>query len=151
MGLAHRSLVSPCHSFFPFLSFSLSSSFRMIPWGTGALWVHFFAWASKTRSGRRPASSSGRGRPASSPHQEGPCGLHEWSKFYVNQGRSSLFLSPFTFLIADAVILRDSLDPAGAGPWYGTFCVLLLSLHLMFSSFIHVVACICVSLIFKAE
>ena len=36
--------------------------------------------------------------------------------FYVNQGRSSLFLSPFTFLIADTVILRDSLDPAGAGP-----------------------------------
>ena len=116
MGLAHRSLVSLCHSLFPFLSFSLSPSFRMTPWGTGALWIHFFAWASKTRSGRRPASSSGRGRPASSPHQEGPCGLHEWSKFYVNQGRSSLFLSPFTFLIADTVILRDSLDPAGAGP-----------------------------------
>ena len=37
--------------------------------------------------------------------------------FCVNQGRSSLFLSPFTFLIAYAVILRDSLDPVGAGPW----------------------------------
>ena len=34
----------------------------------------------------------------------------------VNQGRSSLFLSPFTFLIAYAIILRESLDPAGAGP-----------------------------------
>ena len=37
--------------------------------------------------------------------------------FCVNEGRSSLFLSPFTFLIAGAVILRDSLDPTGAGPW----------------------------------
>ena len=36
--------------------------------------------------------------------------------FCVNQGRSSLFLSPFTFPITDAVILRESLDPAGAGP-----------------------------------
>ena len=37
--------------------------------------------------------------------------------FCVNQGRSSLFLSPFfTFLIADAVILRIPLDPAVAGP-----------------------------------
>ena len=65
--------------------------------------------------------------------------------FCVNQRRSSLFLSPFTFLIADAVILKDSLDPAGAGPRYGTFCVLLLSLHLMFSSFIHVVVSISTS------
>ena len=36
--------------------------------------------------------------------------------FCVNQGRTSLFLSPFTFPITDAVILRESLDPAGAGP-----------------------------------
>ena len=33
----------------------------MTPWGTGALWVHFFAWASKTWSGRRLASSLARG------------------------------------------------------------------------------------------
>ena len=81
MGLAHRSLVSPCHSFFPFLFFSLCSSFRMTPWGTGALWIHFFSWASKTQLGRRPASSPGRGRPASSPHWEGACSLREQSKF----------------------------------------------------------------------
>ena len=37
MGLTHQSLVSPCHSLFPFLSFSLCSSFRMTPWNTGAL------------------------------------------------------------------------------------------------------------------
>ena len=81
MGLAHQSLVSPCHSFFPFLSFSLCSSFRMTPWGTGALWIHFFAWASKTQSGRHPASSPGRGHPASSPHREGTYSLREQSKF----------------------------------------------------------------------
>ena len=46
MGLAHWSLVSPCHSFsFLFL-------FRLIPWSTGALCVHFPAWASKTHSRR---------------------------------------------------------------------------------------------------
>ena len=83
MGLAHRSLVSPCHSFFPFLFFSLCSSFRMTPWGTGALWIHFFAWVSKTQSGRCPASSPGRGCPVSSSHQEGACGLREQSKLYA--------------------------------------------------------------------
>ena len=124
MGLAHQSLVSPCHSFFPFLSFSLCSSFRMTRWGAEALWVHFFAWASKTRSGRCPASSPGRGHPASSLHREGACGLHEQSKFRVSfigflcKPRKIKPLSlPFTFLIAGAVILRDSLDPTGAGPW----------------------------------
>ena len=45
-GLAHRSLVSPCRSFsFLFL-------LRLIPWSTGALCVHFPAWASKTHSRR---------------------------------------------------------------------------------------------------
>ena len=51
MGLAHRrSLVTPC--FFLFFSVSLSLSlplfFRLIPWNTEALCVHFPAWASKT-------------------------------------------------------------------------------------------------------
>ena len=77
MGLAHQGLVSVCHSLFPFLSFSLCSSFRMTSRNIGALLA-----------------------------------------FCVNQGRSSLFLSPFTFLIADAIILRVLLDPAGAGPWH---------------------------------
>ena len=83
MGLAHLSLVPQCHSFFLSFSFFLSSSFRMTPWGTRALWIHFFAWASKTQSGRRPVSSPGRGRPASSPHREGACSLREQSKFRV--------------------------------------------------------------------
>ena len=70
-------------SFFLCLSFSLSSSFRMTPWNTVALWVHFFAWASKTGLGRRLASSPGRGHPASLPHWKGVCGLCEQSKFRV--------------------------------------------------------------------
>ena len=48
MGLAHWSLVSPCRSFsFLFL-------FRLIPWSTGALCIHFPAWASKTHWRRCP-------------------------------------------------------------------------------------------------
>ena len=61
MGLAHRSLLSPCQSFFLTLSLSFSLSlplfFRVIPWSTEALCIHFPAWASKTRSRRRSASS----------------------------------------------------------------------------------------------
>jgi len=69
--LAHQAW-SPHVILFFFFFFSLCSSFRMTTWNTGALWVHFFAWASKTQSGRRPASS---------PHWEGTCGLREQSKF----------------------------------------------------------------------
>ena len=45
MGLA-QSLVSPC------CSFSFLFLFRLIPWSTAALCVHFPAWASKTHSRR---------------------------------------------------------------------------------------------------
>ena len=48
-----ESLVPPCLSFF----LSLTLFFRLIPWSTGALRVHLFAWASKTWTGRRSASS----------------------------------------------------------------------------------------------
>ena len=77
-----------------FLSLSLSLSpflfFRLIPWSTEALWVHFLAWASKTLSRRRSVPS---------PHQEGAWGLREQSKpragallaFCVNQGISASF------------------------------------------------------------
>ena len=85
-----------------FLSFSLSLSlllarslapslplfFRLIPWSTEALWVHFLAQASKTLSRRCSAPS---------PHWEGTWGLREQSKphagtllaFCVNQGISA--------------------------------------------------------------
>ena len=38
----HESLIPQCHLFF------LTLLFRLIPWSTEALCVHFFAWASKT-------------------------------------------------------------------------------------------------------
>ena len=51
--LFHESLVPPCLSFF----LSLTLFFRLIPWSTKALCIHFPAWASKTWTGRRSASS----------------------------------------------------------------------------------------------
>ena len=75
-----------------FLSLSLSPSlfFRLNPWSTEALWVHFLAWASKTLSRRRSVPS---------PHREGAWGLCEQSKpragallaFCTNQGISASF------------------------------------------------------------
>ena len=49
----HESLVPPCLSVF----FSLTLFFRLIPWSIEALCIHLSAWASKTRTGRRTASS----------------------------------------------------------------------------------------------
>ena len=90
-----------------FLSLSLSLFFRLIPWSTEALWVYFPAWASKTLSRRRSASS---------PHREGTWGLCEQSKSHVRgftgflckPRNISLFLS-FTFLVVDS-------GPPGSGP-----------------------------------
>ena len=76
-------------------------------------------------------SSPGRGHPVFSPHREGTCGLCEQSKFRVRsfigflcKPRKIKPLSlPFTFnsfSLADAIILRVSLDPAGAGPRHPT-------------------------------
>ena len=125
MGLTHQSLVSPCHSFFlfsPLLSVfffqddSLGaqglSDFTFLPgllrpdW-EGALHLHRGGGVLRPHpTERAPAASMNRASSMSG----------ALLAFCVNQGRSSLFLSPLTFLIADAVILRDSLDPAGAGP-----------------------------------
>ena len=84
-------------SFFLSLSLSLSLFFRLIPWSTEALWVHFPAWVSKTHSRRCSAPS---------PHREGTWGLHEQSKpcagallaLCINQGISASF-SLLYFLI----------------------------------------------------
>ena len=79
------------------LSLSFSFLFRLIPWSTEALWVHFPAWASKTLSRRCSLPL---------PHREGAWGLREQSKshagallaFCVNQGISASF-SLLYFLI----------------------------------------------------
>ena len=89
------------------LSLSLSFSlffFRLIPWSTESLWVHFPAWASKTLSRRCPAPS---------PQREGAWGLREQSKpragallaFCVNQGISASF-SLLYFLIGQLQTTR---------------------------------------------
>ena len=104
-------------SLFLSLSFSLSSFFRLISWSAEALWVHFFARASKTLSRRHSVSSL---------HWEGICGLREHSKSHVRgfigflcKSRTiSLFLSPLLSLSPTPFILRVSLDPVGAGPRY---------------------------------
>ena len=79
----------------PHVILSLSFSFfRLIPWSTGALCIHFPAWASKTHSRRCLGG-------APSAIWEGACSLHEQSKspagallgFCVNQGTSASFLS----------------------------------------------------------
>ena len=107
------------------LSFSLSLSlfffFRLTPWSTEALWVHFFAWASKTRSGRRPVSS---------PRGEGVLHLHPTERapvasvnraspmpgallaFCVNQGISASFSLPYSFSLFFIFIF----DPGPPGP-----------------------------------
>ena len=95
-------LWSPCLSFSFSLSFFLPF-FRLNSWSTEALWVHFFAWASKTRSGRRSASS---------PHWEGTWGLREQSKscvrgfigFLCKPRNISLFLSSLFFLLYFLII-----------------------------------------------
>ena len=97
-------LWSLCLSFS--FSLSLSSFFRQIPWNTEALWVHFFARASKTRS---------RGRSASPPNWEGALRLRPIKRapeasmnrtspvsgtllaFCVNQGTSASFSLPYSF------------------------------------------------------
>ena len=114
---------SPCVilSFLSFLSLSLLLSGGLLGVQGLSEFTFFFAWASKTRLERHPASSPGM-RPH--PIEKAPAdSVNRASSvsgallaFCVNQWRSSLFLSPFTFLIAYTIILRDFLDPAGAGP-----------------------------------
>ena len=124
MGLTHWSLVSWCYSFFVFLSPSLLLS----GWLLGTQWLFEFTflpgllrldWEGALRLHQgggilRPYPTE-RACVASVNRASSVSGA--LLAFCVKQGISSLFLSPFTFLIADAVILRDSLDPAGAGPW----------------------------------
>ena len=126
MGLAHRSLVSPCRSFsFLFL-------FRLIPWSTGSLCVHFPAWASKTHSRRClrwGTFRDSRGRLQPTWTEQVPCwgfigflrkprNISLFSLLYfLNCKILSLSLSLF-LSVANAVLLRESLDPTSAGPWY---------------------------------
>ena len=80
----------------PCVFLSLSLSFRLIPWSSEALWVHFPAWASETLSRRCSAPS---------PYREGAWGLREQSKprargfigFLCKPRNTSLFLSLLSY------------------------------------------------------
>ena len=96
--------------------------FRLIPWSTEALWVHFFARASKTRS---------RGRSASPPNWEGALCLRPIKRapeasmnrtspvsgpllaFCVNQGISASFSLLYSF---SSIFLSFNPGPSGSSP-----------------------------------
>ena len=108
MGLAHRSLFSPCHSFFPFLSFSLSLFFFQ-EWLLGAQGLSEFTFLPVLlRPNREGALHLHQGGSVLHPHptervpaasvnraSSVPGGL---LAFCVNQGRSSLCSFRFAIL-----------------------------------------------------
>ena len=116
----------------PHVVLSLSFSYSgWSPWSAGALCVHFSAWASKTHSRRYLRwgtflNSRGHLRPTWT--EQVPCwgfigflrkpkNISLFSLLYFCK-ILSLSLSPFIYHFANAVLPRESLDPAGAGPWY---------------------------------
>ena len=129
MGLAWRSLVTPCFPFFSFF-FSLTFFFRLIPWNTEALCVHFSARVSKTWTGRRSASLLPRetGKTPVASVKRANFLSRSFIGFLCKPRSISLFLASiflttifFPYLSLNQsptlFLLRVSLDPAGAGPW----------------------------------
>ena len=127
MGLAWRSLVTLCFSFFFFLS--LTFFFRLIPWSIEAPCVHLSARVSKTWTGRRSASSL--------PRETGKVPVASVNRVNFLSGSfigflckprnislflSSLFLSTIFFPYLSLnhppmpFFLQLPLDPTGAGP-----------------------------------
>ena len=124
VGLAHQSLASLCHSFFPFLSFSLCSSFRMTTWNTGLSEFTFLPGLLRPDWGGTLRVHQGEGVLCPHPTERVPAASVNRASsesgalitFCVNQGRSSLFSPLLLSLLAYAILLRESLDPTGAGP-----------------------------------
>ena len=125
MGLAHRSLVSPC------CSFSFLFLFRLIPWSAGALCVHFPAWASETHSRRClrwGTFSDSRGCLQPTWTEQVPCWgfigfLHKPRNislfsllYFLNCKILSLSLSLFLSFSPNAVLPRESLVQPGLVP-----------------------------------
>ena len=126
-GLAQRSLVTPCFSFFLFFS-SLTFFFRLIPWSIEAPCFHLSARVSKTWTGRRSASSLPRetGKaPVASVNRANLsrsfigflCKPRNISLFLSSVFLSTIF-SPYLSLnhLLMPFFLQVPLDPAGAGP-----------------------------------
>ena len=111
-------------SFFPSFSLSLTLFFRLIPWSTEALCVHFPAWASKTWMGRFSVSSlpweTGRA-PAAYMNRASPL---SWGFIgFLCKQRNISFCSLLSHSFIHSFIhlpmlflLRVRLDPAGAAP-----------------------------------
>ena len=132
MGLARRSLVTPC----PFLSFFLSLTlfFRLIPWSIEALCFHLSAQVSKMWTGRCSASSLPRetGRAPVASVNRANFLSRSFIGFLCKPRNISLFLSsifssiilfPYLSLNQSLTLffLQVPLDPAGAGPWHKCF------------------------------
>ena len=129
MGLAWRSLVTPCFSFFS-LFFSLTFFFRLISWSIEAPCVHLSARVSKTWTGRRSASSLPRetGKAPVASVNGANFLSRSFIGFLCKPKNISLFLSSiflstifFPYLSLNhpptPFFLQVPLDPAGAGPW----------------------------------
>ena len=115
------------------LSFSFLFLFSLIPWSTGALCVHFPAWASKTHSRRclrwgTFCDSRGRLRPTEQVLCWGFIGFLRKPRnislfpllYFLNCKILSLSLSPFIYHLSFNRQHRPpegSLAPTGAGPW----------------------------------
>ena len=122
----HESLVPLCLSFF--LSLSPTLFFRLIPWSTEALCVHFPAWASKTWMGRHSASSLPRETrrvPTAYVNRASPL---SWGFIgYLCKPRnislflSSIFLSATFFLYLSLNLFADTVSlegtPVSCGGW----------------------------------
>ena len=128
IGPHSKKLGHPVFFFFSFF-FSLTFFFRLIPWNTEALCVHFPAWASKTWTGRRSASSllqETRRAPAAYVNRASPL---SWGFIgFLCKQRNISFYSFLSSIILSATFFlylslcwrchtSNTLDPTWAGPW----------------------------------
>ena len=134
LGLTHWSLVSPCCYFFLFV-------FRLTPWSAGALWVHFFAWASKTHVRACPrwgTTCYSRGCLCLTWTVQVPCLGFLCKPRNISLFHSSIFLLQSSLFISFYIHkslsshrccpLEDTLDPRGAGPWYFPYLIIVSKL-----------------------
>ena len=126
---ASSELGLPVSFFFPFHSFFLSILFLGWLLKTQGLSVHFLPGLLRPDQEGALRLHQGEGVLRPNPIWEGTCGLREQNKFCVRNFIgflckprkikpivSPFYLSPLLSPFADTVLLRESLDPTGAGP-----------------------------------
>ena len=132
MGLAHRSLVSPCHSFFPFFCFSLSV--LLSGWLLGAQGLSEFTFLpGLLRPDREGALRLHLGGGVLHPHPTERAPVASVNRassvpgailaFCVNQGRSSPVLSLLSFLLGH----HPENTPGSCWGWTPAFTVSTVS------------------------